>query len=800
MTLTGYVFRRVFRSPGFSGMVVATIALGIGINLGIFSIAKAIFLNSLGVPDADRLVYYSLGTGQDIQLKFSTEQYEALRSMIGNDILAWQSQRFVLQTPETAVDGALVTGNTFSVLRLKPFMGRFFGGADDVPGGGQDGWTAVVGYSFWKTHWGNSNVVGQTITLNGILVRIVGVLPREFSGIESLGGADILLPRNFGRAAGLELAGFGNALFISPEWLVMGRLPNGASIDQVQAKLKTIESSFRRAANLLGPAALFFPNTAPGSLLSVHDGRMGVTLEFRALRSPVILLEVLAGAVLLFCACNLVLLFISRSRREAHATAMRLVLGARLSDQVRLATVEAAVVAGMGCVLAAPMAWGTARGLSLAIQSAPGFSTFPTVSPNNALLFASVGIALAIACLTGIVGSIWLGRNRVAIRLKEVGTTVSSRSRGWIVGLEVFASILLMTAAATSLLGFQTLSHHSGFDGNAVMVRTPLSIFVVASELDRFVNQIRSSPEVQAVGTTSLLPMSGSSSRQMAEVYGANGSVRQLYVWSVSVSSLYFSAIGTSIVMGRDFTRDDLAGDPVCVLSSKAASGLFPGETPLGKYLQSPACRVVGVAENAHFRSVSEPDDPIVYQLSRREAPYLIVKAASSTLAIQAAHSALQKFGVQAVGPDEAFSLSTIQSHIDKDLRLWKVITLAGTFCAFLASIILAVGFFGILSLQVVERQREIGIRIALGADATRVSVALVKKLSPAAAVGLALGSAAAFVAAARIAEVYHLTAQLVIAGYLGSLVLLAFLMLLAAAVPLRRALAVSPVECLAAE
>lgn len=804
MTLTRYLFRRVLRSPGFTVMVVLTIALGIGVNCGIFSLTKAIFLQSLGVPAPNRLVYYTLGTGPDTQIKFADQEYRALRSTLAKqDILAWLPTRLRLQTPGGFVrlDGALVSGNAFSVLRLKPFLGRFFGKADDVPGGGKEGWTAVLGYSYWKSHWGaNPNIVGRTITLDGALVQIVGVLPHQFTGIEPLSNPDILLPRQFGKVAHIGGIFVGRGVAIFPIWFVLGRLPSGVSIHQLRAKLQVIEPAFLKATNLPNDWPSWFPNTKPGSLLGVHDAQMGVTLEFRSLRTPLVVLELLAAALLLFCCCNLVLLFIGRARREAHATAIRFVLGARLADQARLAMAEATMLAGMGCLLAFPIAWSTARFLSLAIQSAPGLRTFPTISPGNSLLLTAAAVTLTIACLTAAGASVWQARNRPSIRLKEAGPVVSRRSPSWIVGFEVFASILLITATVTSAVGLQTLSHDSGFgDGSAVMVQLnsfggfdPATFF---SEVHRIVSRIRSSPGVQAVATTGMLPLSSSSSSDVAKVYGAGGVVRKLYVSSLTVSVNYFSAIGTKIVRGRGFIPRDLAGGPACVLSRNAASALFPDENPVGKYLDSPACRIVGISEDAHFTSMSLPANPVVYQLSRGGLPFIVVKATTSGMAVQAVRNA-----VDAVIPRGVGAADTIQSHVNKDLRLWRVTTLAGTLCASLVSVILMIGFFGILSLQVAERRREIGIRIAIGANWAQVSVALIKTLGPAVLVGLALGSAGALPAAVRLAQLYHLTTTFVIAGYLGSLALLVFLMLAASALPLSRAIAISPVECLSSE
>lgn len=788
-------------------MVIVTIAIGIGINIGIFSLTKAIFLNSLGVPGADRLVYYTLGNGADIRVRFSDDQYEALRATAAmDDLLAWQpttlTQRTLSGTSPLKV--ALVSGNAFSVLGLKPFAGRFFSDADDVPEGGKNGWTAVLSYSYWKEHWASDpSVLGQMIKVDEAQVQIVGVLPPEFSGVEPLNGVDVLLPRHFGALVNTQpllLGGAHMAHFVHPILFVLGKLPAGTSIQQVQTNLKAIEPSFMQAADLaanLNFLSIMFPNTAPGTLLGVHDGQMGVTLEFQSLRDPLLALEGLAGAVLLFCGSNLVLLFINRARREAHATAVRQVLGARLGDLLRPALMEAATLAASGCLLAAPVAWSAARFLSIAIRSSPGFTTFAKVSPSYSLLLTTALVALAVGCLAAVTASLWLSKRGVSIRLSETGHFATLRSKSWIIGFEVSAAIVLLTGSIASVVGFQTLSRHSGFgDGSAVITKPNLR-GATSSDLDRIVTRIKSYPEVRAVATAYPLPFAGKASSFFAEPLGSADGARRFYVSSVVVSLDYFSAIGTRIVMGRSFRRNDLA-DSVCIISNNVARGLFPGENPVGEHLRTPKCRIVGVAEDAHFSSMSESPDAIVYELTpRMPAPpaSIIANASTSQLGIQAVRDA-----VQSSVPGGLSTIEPIQTRVDESLRLWKLMTFSGTICASLAGVILLIGFFGILSLQVSERKREIGIRIALGAELAGVSAALVKTVVAALLFGLATGSAGALITATKLAEIYGLSVTSVVAAYIGGLFLLGVLMIAAAVVPLSRALAISPVDCLRSE
>jgi predicted permease len=814
MNSTRYLFRRIFRSPGFSAMVIVTIALAVGVNAGIFSITHAILFKSLGVPEANRIVYYTLGSGPDTFPAFSGPAYEALRANAATkDVLAWQQNSFKLQDYDGSVnaDGAYVTGNAFSVLGLKPSLGRFFDETDDTPGGGRDGWNAVLGYVYWKTRFGaNPKVIGQSILVDGAPVHIVGVLPREFIGVIPLHRIDIILPHRF-----QAVSNPGEDRFSEPnisEWFVLGRLPRGASIQSIQANLKAIEPSYRRMAdpeNTMFSSNLF-SNTPSGSLLKVWDGRMG-EVSLKSILPPVLAIEGLAGIILLFCCCNLILLFLGRASREAHTAAIRMALGARLGSEMRLSTLEFTLLAAIGCVIGIPMAWGIVRAFSWVVLSTTQLDIFSSVSPSASLLLIFAGVTLAIACLTGAGASLWNGRKRTSLSLKEGHSVTATCSRGWIIGFEAFTSILLITAVTVSGFGIQKLNNQPSGFGTSDVVLASLDFRANASgvadstrkeaaneKIERILEGIERSPGVESVATTNIPPLSGATVSGSVIAYGAGGGIRQQQVWPEAVSLRYFSAAGTRIVQGRDFTNNDFVGAPVCILSRSAASKLFSGENPLGQslYQNSLYCRVVGVAEDAHLKSMSEPPEAAVYLLNKEAMPTLVVHAATSGLAIQAVRNA-----VQAVDPTAlASTIDTIETRIDADLRVQRAITLSGMICAGIAAMILGVGFFGILSLQVAERKREIGIQVALGANRLQVCVSVMKKLRRALLVGLVLGSGTGLLAATALAQVYGLSAGFVVGGYLCGLILLGILLVAAAAVPLRRALAISPMECLASE
>lgn len=260
-----YLFRRGLRTPGFSLLVVATIVFAVGVKAGLVCVTRSIFQVSPGIPEFDRLVHYTIGNGAD-RILFSGPAYEVLHanSRFG-DLAIWNSAvSLVLQTPDgaTRMPGALVNGSFFRVMKLQPALGRFFEESDDQPGGGGSGWAAVLGYTYWKTRYrADPDVVGSLIVVDGTPVRIVGVLPEEFRGLEPPAIVKILLPRHFLSVASPGQDRFGVAGDM--EWDLFGRLQKGQAVAGVESILQTVEPQFRIAADPDG--AILTEQTFPGS-------------------------------------------------------------------------------------------------------------------------------------------------------------------------------------------------------------------------------------------------------------------------------------------------------------------------------------------------------------------------------------------------------------------------------------------------------------------------------------------------------------------------------------------------------
>jgi ABC-type antimicrobial peptide transport system permease subunit len=321
--------------------------------------------------------------------------------------------------------------------------------------------------------------------------------------------------------------------------------------------------------------------------------------------------------------------------------------------------------------------------------------------------------------------------------------------------------------------------------------------------------RIENSPGIESVATMSVSPLSGAITSSQVATRDKGGAMETREIWPEHVSANYFPTIGTRIIQGRGFNDGDLTDNPVCVISVGAAAMLFSRQAALGQLVyqgrgkeagvgssSSVYCQVIGVAQDAHFKSMSAPADAVVYTLIKGVMPNLVVRAATTGLAIQAIQGAAQAVDLAALaGPIE-----TIHARVGDDLRLFRVVTLAGEFCAGIAAIILGVGVFGILALQVAERRREIGVLMALGAGRRDVCWWVARKMRRSATIGLILGSVTALLAVKQFSGLFHQNWLYQVVVYLGALLLLGLLLLTAAFVPLRRALAVSPMECLSCE
>jgi predicted permease len=735
-----YALRMLRKNPGFTAVAVLTLALGIGANSAIFSLTYAVILKSLPVPNPGQLVRYTFRNGnQDLGL--SGPLYDALRKheTSNTDLLAWSGSDFTVQRngAVTSIAGALMSGNGFRTLELQPYLGRFFDDQEDVPGGGPNGYQAVLGFAYWKDQFqGSPDVLGQSLAINRRSVTVVGVLPRGFEGLVGGERTDIVLPLAF------------EGVLHAPEkyrnhpgslWLtVMGRLKPGESLGTAVANLRATESAVREEAD---PSHLFLSGFFGAFRLGVESGRSGRSYLKVLYGGPLVVLEILVGLLLVLCCANTSLLVLARASSRVLEFAVRSALGAPRGRLFRHVLIEIGILACCGLCAGIFLGWAAAK--SLVPMLAPIGLTFSVdVTPRAAILAFTAAISVFSVFAVGAWPALRASRVVTATDLKQAGGSSLSRGVGaWIVPVQVAVSLTLLSCA--SLLGGTFLDlvlENSGFHTNGVVMAdvdlsaTKLPSAEATQDAQQIVDTIENTRSVEAAGAMSMAPLHNGFSVGHFFSLGKNGTVHaDMQTWPDSVTSDYFAAVGTPILEGRAFTHADVGGEPVCILGDSAAKYFFPGEQAVGKSVfaggsnpardgqakvdPSDTCRVVGVAADARFQSLREPAPRILYQLVRKDELgngfSLAVRSESTGTSVTAIREAIRHLLPTAPQPTTFTFNELVASH----LRTERMLMALSTCFAGVALLLTALGLYGLLARTVVVRTKEIGLRLALGAS-----------------------------------------------------------------------------------
>ena len=816
----GYGLRGLRKSPGFTLVAVLTLALGIGANAAIFTLTYAVILKNLPVPNPQELVRYSFRSStQDLGL--SGPLYDALRKHedAPQDILAWAAADLAVQQENavTNVSGALVSGNGFQVLELRPSLGRFFGDEADRKGGGTNGYEAVLSYAYWKQHLhGDTEIIGHSLTINGKMATVVGVLPAGFEGLVVGQRTDIVLPLAFE-----EVINAPQSMRLHPGsfWLtVIGRLKPGSSLKDAQANLTATETQLREEAD---PRHKFLSGFFAAFRIDVESARSGRSFLKIAYGRPLIVLEILVGLVLLLCCANTALLVLARVSNRLREFAVRSALGAprrRLFQQVMS---EIALIAVGGLLAGVALGWAAARSLT-AMLAAIGQPPPLDSTPQTAVLAFTAAISVFSALAAGAWPAVRASRVAPILRLNEGGTTTTSKGLGkWIVPVQVAVSVVLVAAA--SLLGasfLRLLQVDSGFRSQGlILAEVDLSASKVTQtvstrDAQQIVDAIENTAGVDFAAVMSSPPLHGWWSAGHYYSLDAKGTPHvDMQTWPEAVSADYFATIGTPILEGRPFAHSDSAGAPVCVLSASAAKNFFPGEQAVGRFVyaggEDPVqdgkrrvdskdiCQVIGVAADARFQSLREPAQRAIYHVIPQDELggdfFVLVRCRQGQTATAAILEAVRMVAPGAPQP----TVFTFDNLLATHLRQERMLTALSACFALVALLLTALGLYGLLSRSVVLRTKEIGLRLALGAQPRDALTLVLRQGLRLVTIGTVFGLVAAF-GIARVLKSLLLGVQsnsplLVIAATLA----LFLIALAASCIPALRAARVDPMEAL---
>ncbi len=817
-----FAFRAIGKSPAWAAAVAISLAVGVGANTAIFSLTYAIVLKSLPVPQPSRLIRYAFRNGaQDIGL--SGPVYDALRrrQSASTDLLAWSDSEFSLDENGRIdrIQGAFLSGTGFRVLGLRPVLGTAFSDADDVPGGGPRGYQAVISYDWWRTHFQASpSVAGRTVRLNGRPVTIAGVLPPGFQGLVSGNTASIVVPLAFEEVTHETQP---LRLFPGSFWLsIFGRLKPGQSISNARANLAAIEAGVRHEAD---PKQLYLGGFFKPFHFTVEPAANGRSLLRTAYERPLLILEMLAGLVLVLCCANTALLVLAQMSSRAREFALRMALGAPGSRLFRLVLIEILMLAAAGLFLATLLGWSLARSLT-SMLGAIDYTPQVDVAPRAVVLVFTAALTVAAALASGIVSALRAGKTDPAGALKQ-GRAAGSRASagGWIIPAQVAVSVTLIAAAL--LLGATFLHLHvadTGFRPSGLIFAdldlrpAKLNPAQTGETTHKIIADLAAAPGVEAAAYLSVPPIHDWWTAGHYFSVDARGAVHSdMTAWAETISPGYFDAIGTRLLQGRLFSREGLAADRTCLLSRNAAQYFFPdgaaldnlvysgGPTPAtdGSHLNpEDACRVIGVVEDVPFRSLREVPPRMLYKLLADADPH---PAAQFTIAVRggadtaAAIRETVRRAVPAAPPRAIYSFDELMdTHLNQERMLIRLSACFGG-CALLLT---AVGLYGLLMRSVTQRIPEIGIRVALGASRRSAISSVLGVAIRRVFIGLLAGGVMAYAVAHAMTSLLYGVRPTDPRIYLGSIAVLILTAAAATLIPARRAAAVDPAEALRSE
>ncbi len=820
----GLAVRVLRKNFGFTIVAVVTLGLGIGANTAIFTIFDQVLLRALPIREPDRLVLFDQ-PGMNCCVfwgprAFSYPMYRELRDK--NEVFDGVLGRF--PTPlnlsvhgsTERVEGVLVSGNYFSVLGVEPVAGRLLTPQDDVTPGAHR--VAVLSHDYWRRRFGGDlAVVGQDLRINNEPMTIVGVTRPGFRGVDVGSSPDIFVPLTMKRAMTPTWNGLDEDRVL---WLnVLARLRPGYSAEKAAAGANVLyHQILERELQAMPPLSERFRDGFLNKKLLLSSAETGASSLRDQFATPLKVLLGMVGLVLLIACANVSNLLIARSAARQRDTAIRLALGATRWEILRQHFAEtwllALAGAGAGVLLANLTAEALLRTLPFA-SAARSFSASPDL---RVLGFASL-LAVATALAASLAPALRAFRFQVVGALKTeasntTGAVSQVRLRKGMVAVQVAISLVLLIGAglfARSLANLKGVD--PGFRINNVLLFSidPALAGYDQDQTRRLVQQIQEGL-VQIPGVVSasvaevpLLADQVWNSTVTIEGYEPKEG-EDMNPGFNAVGPDYFRTLGIPLMMGREFTAADEHGAPkVAIINQAMAEYFFGDESPLGRMIgtgaEKPNIEIVGVVGNGRFQNLQTEADRHFY------LPYYQVNDVSEgTLYLRgsldpAVLSVEVRQLMERIDPNlPLYNLKTLQVQLRDSLFLQRMVSSLSIAFGGLATILAAIGLYGVMAFAVVRRKREIGIRMALGADRLRVVRLVLRESLRVTLAGLGIGLLCGVVAARLLeSQLFGLSPSDPVSISAAALVLMA-VALFAGYIPARRASRVEPSLALRSE
>ncbi|HUE90008.1 MAG TPA: ABC transporter permease [Vicinamibacterales bacterium] len=817
--------RWLLRSPGFAAVAILSLGLGIGANTAMFSLVDAVLLRPIPVEDPGTLV--DVFTNGSDGGEYATTSYPDFldleaQNTVFSDITAYSMMLAPLNLGDRArlVMGHIVTSNHFTLLGIRPFLGRTLQPADDVAGAER---VVVISHRMWRSDYGSDrSVIGKTLQLRGQAYTIVGVAPASFTGVVPILVPELWLP--ILHADEIEPAGI-NDNVPSPtgrtrlerrgsRWLfVKGRLKPGMTVAAARANVEVLAAQLAAA----------YPETNRNRRMAAFastDVRLLVPQAGGPLSIGSAGIMAVVGLVLLIACANVTGMLLARASSRQREISVRLAIGAGRWHIVRQMLTEGIVLGVCGAVVAAAIASSLVRLLLSLKLPIPGTINLDVRLDLRVLAFA-LGVAIVAGVLAALTPALKASSMRLAAELR--GDTSSARfgGRRWalrdvlVVGqlaltlvLLVVAGLLLRSLAASQSadVGFRTA-------GLAMVAADTGMVRYTAEQSERFwaraLERVETIPGVESVAlVTPRMPFdvnySQTSIRIDGKAYGPDD--RGELVANVAVSPEYFSTLDVPIVEGRGFTdADRREAPPVVVVNETLARRFWPDGSAVGRTFE------LSFSDGQKFQVVGVSKDHRLFTVNERPAPYLHFAAAqrpsrynyvvASTRGDASQTLATLRRELLAIEPGLVFVASnTMESALEMSLLPQRVAAWLALAFGGVGTLLAAIGLYGVVAFSVARRTREIGVRMAVGADAGQVLGLVMRQGLALAVIGGAVGVGLAAVSANLLGGLLYQVSAVDVVAWGLALAVLFGAALAANLIPAVRAMRVDPVTALRSE
>jgi predicted permease len=818
-----FACRQLSKNPGFSAVAVLTLALGIGANTAIFAVINTLMLRSLSLPvrDPQELVQVSVVGSHGRNYTFTYPGYERLRDgasrlsglfAAGNVGQGQMVASGVGGTEAEAVRPQPVSGNFFSVLGVPPFIGRLLSITDDRPKSAEQ--VVAISYGFWQRRFGSDpSVVGKTITLFGVPLTIVGVTPPGFFGVQPGENPDLWLPLNLMPLMQPQALGEGF------DWLgLIGRVSRDTDIREAESELAVTFQQYH--LENAGGMSIEERQRLLKERLELKPAGNGWTNLRDQFRQPLIILAAVVGLVLLIACANVASLMLARAVSRTSEFSIRTALGAHRLRLIRQVLTESLLLAGLGGLLGLPLAhWGASLLVSF-VGVQPDPVTF-NLAPDARVLSFTISLSLLTGLVFGLPPALRSSRSDLNTAMKGTNPAIAGNRQFLqhsLVVTQVALSLVLLVAAG---LFVRTLQKLKGMDMGFSRESVVLSDVVFNQRVDwprrssaykQLLARLEETPGVRSASMSRMKPLTENTWGQRLDIEGYTpGPEEKIRCSGMSVAGRYFETMGTPLLSGRDFgpQDDQLEGSRatnalgVAIINETMARKYFGNGSVLGRrfsFFGSPDRKfeIVGVVKDAKYGSLREPVPPTFYVFCFQEPRDWDMTFAVRTVGNPTSVVGALRRAVRETDPTlQLRAITSMDEVVNHALRQERVIANLGGYFSLTALALACLGLYGTLSFTVAQRAREIGVRIALGAQWVNVFSLVIGKGLKLAAVGSAIGLLGALAVTRLVSRLLYGVSPTDPVTFVVVAVLLLSVAALASWLPARRAAKADPMEAL---